>query len=144
MSDLKQRAEAAVLAAADWYVNSQVKFDKPCWDANHGRFIYTYHMPSKQVVLGISWTQGRAIMVLLGAYELTGDQKYLTAARLGGEYIRNLQILDARDTRCYGAIREGCPGRVVRVDAQGTPDEVFARVWAAVADLFPEAGGAAG
>jgi len=105
MSDLKTRARQAVLHAADWYVDSQVTFAKPCWDANHGRFVYTYHMPSKQVVLGISWTQARAIMILLGAYEMTGEQKYMTAARLGGEYIRNLQILDARDPRCYGAIR---------------------------------------
>jgi len=109
MSDLKTRARQAVLHAADWYVDSQVTFAKPCWDANHGRFVYTYHMPSKQVVLGISWTQARAIMILLGAYEMTGEQKYMTAARLGGEYIRNLQILDARDPRCYGAIREEVP-----------------------------------
>ncbi|MFQ6048725.1 MAG: hypothetical protein ACE5K7_05115 [Phycisphaerae bacterium] len=109
MAEIKQRAYKAVLDAADWYVNSQVRMAKPFWDANHGRFIYTYHMPSKQAVLGISWTQARAIMVLLGAYELSGQDRYLAAARLGGEYIRNLQILDARDPRRYGAIREEVP-----------------------------------
>jgi hypothetical protein len=98
-----------VIRAAEWYVGSQVKIAKPFWDANFGRFIYTYHMPTKRAVLGISWTQARAIMVLLGAYELTGEQRYLAAARLGGEYIRNLQVLDPRDPRCYGAIREEVP-----------------------------------
>ncbi len=109
MADIKEMARQAALAAADWYVNSQVKMTKPFWDANHGRFIYTYHMPSKQAVLGINWTQARAIMVLLGAYELTGRQKYLAAAGLGGEYIRNLQMVEPGDPRLNGAIREEVP-----------------------------------
>lgn len=109
MADIKEIARQAALAAADWYVNSQVKMTKPFWDANHGRFIYTYHMPSKQAVLGINWTQARAIMVLLGAYELTGRQKYLAAAGLGGEYIRNLQMVEPGNPRLNGAIREEVP-----------------------------------
>jgi len=50
---------AAALKAADWFVATQVLLKKPHWDANHGRFVYTYHIPTKNRVLGLAWTQGR-------------------------------------------------------------------------------------
>jgi len=99
---------AAALKAADWFVNTQVLMKKPHWDANHGRFVYTYHIPTKNRVLGLSWTQGRAIITLLAAWEATGRPEYLKAAIQGGEYIKHLQVLDARNPRAFGAIREEC------------------------------------
>jgi rhamnogalacturonyl hydrolase YesR len=97
------------LKAADWFVNTQVLMQKPHWDANHGRAVYTYHIPTQTVTLGLSWTQGRAIITLLQAFEATGDGKYLRSAIQAAEYIKHLQILDQRDTRRFGAIREECP-----------------------------------
>jgi hypothetical protein len=97
------------LGAADWFVRSQVLMKKPHWDANHGRFIYTYHRPTRDRVLGLSWTQGRAILTLLAAWEATGRPEYLRSALTGAEYINHLQILDTRSERRFGAIREEVP-----------------------------------
>ncbi|MHC4716227.1 MAG: hypothetical protein ACYS5V_04600, partial [Planctomycetota bacterium] len=100
----------AGLRAADWYVNSQCIMRKPYWDANHGRFIYTRHIPSGRTVLGIGWTQGRGIFVLLAAWELTRDERYLKSALLAAEYIKILQIYDCPDNpRRQYAIREEVP-----------------------------------
>ncbi|MHC4913957.1 MAG: glycoside hydrolase family protein [Planctomycetota bacterium] len=105
MADFLDRA----LAAADWFAGTQVLMKKPDWDANFGRFVYTYHMPTRNRVLGLSWTQGRAIITLLAAWEATGDGKYLRSAIRGAEYIKHLQILDARRPQTFGAIREEVP-----------------------------------
>lgn len=40
----------------------------------------------------------------------------------------------------YRSIAQREPGRVRLVDATGTPDEVFARLWLELCDLFPPAG----
>ena len=98
----------AALRAADWFVNTQVRMTKPHWDSNHGRLVYTHHIPTKNRVLGLSWTQGRGIITLLAAWEATGKPEYLKTAIQAGEYIKHLQILDAREPRCFGAIREEC------------------------------------
>jgi len=97
------------LRAADWFVNTQVLMEMPCWDANHGRLVYTHHIPTGATVLGLSWTQGRGIITLLQAYEATQKPEYLKAAIQAAEYIKHLQILDARSPRRFGAIREECP-----------------------------------
>ncbi|MFH1759569.1 MAG: hypothetical protein ABIA63_00575 [bacterium] len=98
-----------ILAAADWYVNSQVISKQPYWDANHGRFIYNRHIKSGITVLGINWTCARGIMVTLATYELTGNKKYLEAARRAGEYIKSLQLVTPWNPRINGAIAEQMP-----------------------------------
>lgn len=100
---------ARALKAADWFVNTQVLMKKPHWDANHGRLVYTYHMPTRNKVLGLSWTQGRGIITLLQAYEATERPEYLRTAVQAAEYVKHLQILDARSPRRFGAIREEVP-----------------------------------
>jgi len=97
------------LKAADWYVNTQVRMRRPDWDANHGRLVYTYHMPTRRRILGLSWTQGRGIITLLSAYEATEKPEYLQTAVQAGEYIKHLQVMDNRSALSYGAIREECP-----------------------------------
>jgi len=100
----------AGLSAARWYVNSQHRMTKPYWDANHGRFIYNRYLPDGRTVLGLGWTQGRGIFVLLAAWELTGDASLLEAALLAGEYIKVLQIHDCPgNPRRQYAIREEVP-----------------------------------
>ncbi|MFO7898722.1 MAG: hypothetical protein R6V58_06640 [Planctomycetota bacterium] len=100
---------AQALAAADWFVNTQVRMEMPYWDANHGRLVYNYHIPTQATVLGLSWTQGRGIITLLGAWEATRESRYLRTAIQAAEYIKHLQILDERSPRRFGAIREECP-----------------------------------
>ena len=100
---------ASALRAADWFVNTQVLMKKPHWDGNHGRLVYTYHLPTRNRVLGLSWTQGRGIITLLAAWEAAGRPEHLRAAAQAAEYLKHLQILDARDPACFGAIREEVP-----------------------------------
>ncbi len=105
-TDAKRRA----LLAADWFVNTQIVAKEPALTAEHGRIIYNYHLPSGLICRGLSWSHGRAIMCLLGAWELTGEQKYLDAAVRCGEYLRfGLQWMDPRDKRTYGCFREEVP-----------------------------------
>jgi rhamnogalacturonyl hydrolase YesR len=96
----------SALLGTDWYVNTQVINQKPWWENNHGRFIYTRHMPTGNTVLGIIWTQARGILCCLSAYERTKKKKYLETAERAAEYILGLQIMDRRDPRFFGAFHE--------------------------------------
>ena len=106
-SEIRRRA----LLGADWFIHTQTVSRKPAWDANHGRVPYNVHLPSGTVVGGLSWSQGRAIMCLLGAWELSGGKPaYLEAAVRCGTYLcQALQVMDARDPRSFGAFREEVP-----------------------------------
>jgi hypothetical protein len=106
--DVQMVRERALLGAR-WYANTQVRMRKPHWDANHGRYVYTYHIPTKDRVLGLSWTQGRGNFAVMAAYELSGDVALLNTARLATEYIKVLQIMDVRTPRLLGAIHEEVP-----------------------------------
>ena len=96
------------LAAADWFVNTQVLMTKPHWDANHGRLVYTYHLPTRNRVLGLSWTQGRGIITLLAAWEASGRGEYLRAAVQAADYVKHLQILDLRLGLCQPLPADRC------------------------------------
>jgi hypothetical protein len=104
--ECKRRA----LLAADWFVNTQVVQTRPQWDANHGRAIYTCHLPTGFRVDGLSWSQGRAIMCLISAWQITGKPVYLDAAIRAGDYLRYaLQARDSRFPRSFGSFREETP-----------------------------------
>jgi rhamnogalacturonyl hydrolase YesR len=94
------------LRGADWFANIQIINQKPFWDNNHGRLIYTRHMPTGLTILGINWTQARGIMCLLSAYERTGKVRYLKAAEMAADYILQLQVMDHRNLKAYGVILE--------------------------------------
>ncbi|MFC1671947.1 beta-L-arabinofuranosidase domain-containing protein [Planctomycetota bacterium] len=96
------------LRAADWYVNHQTLEKEPVNDANHGRFFYNYHVPSKTKCPGIGWSCARGVMVLLSAYEVTKNKKYLESAIHAGEYMKHLQVLDKRKSY-FGIFREETP-----------------------------------
>jgi hypothetical protein len=107
-SRMQKQCRTTALRAADWYVNSQVKYGGPQWDANTGRFIYNYHMPTRTCVRGLNWTQGRGIMVLMAAYRLTGESKYRDAAQWAVAYLKALQIYDQTSPN-FGALAEEIP-----------------------------------
>jgi len=117
MADLKEKSKQALMMAADWYCNHQIRRQKPYYDANQGRFLYNYHIPSGTTVWGLQWTMARGIMVLLGAYEIEPKEKYFEAAAIAAEYLRSLQVFDNSDPRWYGAIREEVP-QVWHVDVR--------------------------
>jgi len=86
---------------------------KPYWDANHGRFIYTMHLGRREPILGLNWTQARGIFCLLAAWELSGDADLLEPAERALDYIKILQISDApKDPHRQFAIREQVPQSV--------------------------------
>ena len=97
------------LEGCDWFVNTQMVQQSPRWDANHGRFLYNAHIHSDYKVLGLGWTQARAVMCLLAAYERTKDEKYLESARRGIKYIKILQDMDSRYPVRYGGFHEETP-----------------------------------
>lgn len=109
ISDTAIRERA--LLGARWFLHTQTVSRPPVHDANHGRVLYNLHLPSGSAVRGLSWSQGRAIMCLLGAWELSGgEREYLEAAVRCGDYLRyGLQTLDARHPRSFGALREETP-----------------------------------
>ena len=94
------------LLAADWFVNGQVR---EIDNANCGRFIGTYEIAAEKISYSANWDTATAIMALLAAFKRTKDKRYLDSAKLAGEYIKSLQILDSAETRIYGAIREVTP-----------------------------------
>jgi uncharacterized protein YyaL (SSP411 family) len=99
----------SALAACDWFIKSQVIQKSPYWDANHGRFCYNVHVPTETRVLGLCWTQARAVMCLLSAYERTGCEAYLESARQGLNYVHILQDMDRSRPLSYGAFHEETP-----------------------------------
>ena len=78
----RKRFLARALEAADWFVNAQIKCDRP-WKSDHGRFLYYYFMPEKREVPGLNWTHGRAVFVLSDAFKATGARKYVESLELG-------------------------------------------------------------
>ena len=99
----------AALAGCNWFVNSQLIQKSPNWDANHGRYPYNVHVPTQTRVLGLGWTQARAVMCLLAAYEHTHNEDYLDCARRGIDYARMLQNMDRRFPLTYGGLHEETP-----------------------------------
>jgi hypothetical protein len=81
----------------------------PRWDANDGRLLYNYHIPSKTAVWGLNWTQARGTFVLLSAHAAAGRRAYLDAARHAMAYVDTLQILDRRRPALFGTFHEEVP-----------------------------------
>jgi len=104
--------DAAVLAGR-WYLNNQNTPEHP-WGGIHdsadkGRFIYEY-FPTRRWARGnVSWGQAVGIMGLLALYERTGKKEYLESAKMAGEYLKTLQVLDRRKPRNFGALHEHNP-----------------------------------
>jgi hypothetical protein len=114
------------LGVADWMVRTQVKLEKPFWDANRGRFIYTRRRTTGQTVRGIGWTQARGIMVLLTAYQATRNPAYRAAAQLAADYLRGMQQTASNVPLHDGIIWEEIP----------FSDHVYVRDTSEVAETF--------
>ena len=104
--------DSAVLAG-QWYLNNQNTEERP-WgtvrdSADLGRFVYEYFPARKWARGNVCWGQAVGIMALLSLHRRTNDPKYLESARLAAEYLKSLQILDRRNPRNFGALREHTP-----------------------------------
>ena len=102
----KETVYESLLECAEWQFRNQVK-DRQ--DANRGRFIRSYDKASGSLIYTGNWQTGAALMSLLSVYRRTKDAKYLEAAEYAGHYLMSLQVLDTREPRYYGAIRELTP-----------------------------------
>lgn len=129
-------AQQAVLIDADklfeaaertalWMTSNQV-YDR--LDANKGRSIYCYQQDAGGVTLTNSWPTGGMCMGLLAMYQRTGDSLYLDRAELAGRYIMSLQVMDAREDRYYGAIRE-CTPQSLEFCPRDATTAAWALVW---------------
>jgi len=103
---------SAVLVA-EWYMNTQNTPEHPWGEvsrsADEGRFIYWYSPTHRKPLATTVWGQGVGIMGLLAIHSRTGTNKYLKSAKMAGEYLKTLQILDGRNPRNFGALREHRP-----------------------------------
>ncbi len=111
----------AALLCADWMVRNQVRD----WgDANQGRFIGGYHVETGDLSYSINWPTAASVMGLLMTYHRTGEDSYREAATRAGMYLKSLQILDPRQPRHYGYLRENTPQTT-----WGYPRDALTGVW---------------
>ena len=112
------------LLCGEWMLANQVTNRL---DANRGRCVRCYG--SKSGVLGMTgnWLVGSLCMGLCALYRRTGEEKYLRAAEYAGRYILSLQVMDQRQPRYFGAIREITPQSI-----EFAPRDATTAAWALV------------
>lgn len=95
-------------ALADWFVENQVKSGHY---ADRGRFANEVTVGKKpyKIVYSTNWTTGMTCISLVMMWERTKDDRYLSAAKLSGEYLKSLQVLDQRNKAAFGLFRETSP-----------------------------------
>ena len=101
--------------AGEWYTNNQNAEVHP-WggvggSADQGRFLYQYEPLTGKCRANGVWGQALAIMALLPLakrLDWRGDH-FRDAAYAAAKYLLTLQILDQRDERTFGALRESNP-----------------------------------
>ena len=98
--------QQAAIRAGEWYLRNQVH--DPL-DANRGRYLYCREIPTKEFERSTGWQTGFGAFAMLSLHRLTGEQRYLDSAALAMEYMKSLQILDARHPSQFGALREETP-----------------------------------
>ena len=125
---------AAAEKAAKWMIANQ-PIDR--LDANKGRTVSCYDKKTAYFSLTNSWQTGGVCMGLLAMYKRTGEQVYLDRAELAGRYIMSLQVMDHRQERYYGAIRE-CTPQSLEFCPRDATTAAWALVWLYEATSNPE------
>ena len=100
--------------ASGWYLGNQ-NTEQHHWgvgnSADLGRFLYQYNPVTGDCRGNGVWGQGLAIMGLLPLarrLDWAGEPQR-NAAISAAKYLMSLQIMDRRDERLFGALREGTP-----------------------------------
>ncbi len=97
--DLLNRA----LRGCDWLTDISQVLDKA--DSSYGAMKGEYDTKNRKWnFYGPFWHTGQAVRTLILAYNMTGKQKYLNHAILGGEYMIRYQTMDKEDKKFYGFI----------------------------------------
>lgn len=93
----------AALRGCDWLTDVAQVMEKE--NPNFGAIRGEYNTKvRKWSFYGPFWHTGQAVRALLMAFKLTGNDKYLKHAILGGEYLIRCQVLNERDKRYHGFI----------------------------------------
>lgn len=110
-AQLQARLLASAMLAGDWLVNNQEKREdsRQPHSGDYGRWLYEYKIPQQSWRRSTCWTASTGIMGLALLHERTGIARYKEALLRAGLYLASLQILDSRNRRNYGAIREHTP-----------------------------------
>lgn len=99
----------SALLAGDWLINTQNKqalWDNEPFNGDFGRWVYEYRPGDGFWRGSVCWTMATGIMGLVTLYERTGMEIYSETAIRAGNYLKSLQVLDSRNRKTYGAMRE--------------------------------------
>ena len=97
----------AAKKCGEWLISNQSTGQA---DANRGRFLAEIDVRTGDInEISTNWTTGMSLLSLLMLHKRTGYEKWLDAAKLAGEYLKSLQVLDSRNARNFGMIREISP-----------------------------------
>ena len=89
----------------DWFIANQVHpVNRDSADV--GRYPFQVDSWNNATDLASSWNMGTIILSMLALWRATKDKRYLNSALLAGGYLKTLSILDPRDKKIFGAIRE--------------------------------------
>jgi uncharacterized protein YyaL (SSP411 family) len=94
---------------ADWFVAGQIDRSS---SADRGRYVNVLDVRGRKIgepKYTSNWTTGMTCIAMLMAWKRTGEDVYLNSARIAGEYLKSLQIMDARNRKVFGMIREVTP-----------------------------------
>jgi hypothetical protein len=93
---------------ADWFVANQVTRKHL---ADCGRYANGLRVrgPAEKPSFTSNWTTGMTAIAMLMAWRRTGDRRHLESAGAAGEYLKSLQVLDARKAAAFGLFREVTP-----------------------------------
>ncbi|MFC1452718.1 hypothetical protein ACFLSJ_05160 [Verrucomicrobiota bacterium] len=127
MNGLPEREEllGAAGACGEWMLANQV--DDHRFDANRGRGLSCFDLSTGGMYYTSGWLTGTMCMALLALHRRTGTERYLDAAICAGHYIMSLQVMDSRDRRYYGAMREHTPQSV-----EFCPRDAVTAAWALI------------
>lgn len=91
------------LRGCDWLTDISQVLDKA--DSSYGAMKGEYDTKNRKwSFYGPFWHTGQAVRTLILAYNMTGIEKYLNHAILGGEYMIRYQTMDKNDEKFYGFI----------------------------------------
>ncbi|MHC4394690.1 MAG: hypothetical protein ACYS1A_03460 [Planctomycetota bacterium] len=99
----------SAMLAGDWLVNNQNK--KTLWESDYfngdyGRWLYEYKITDGFWRGSVCWTTATGIMDLIMLHKRTSLPRYKDAIDRAAVYLKSLQILDSRNPRNFGAVRE--------------------------------------
>ncbi len=99
----RQKLLAKALRGCDWLADISQVTDKT--DPYYGAMRGEYDTRNRRwSFYGPFWHTGQAVQTLILAYQMTGKEKYLKAAILGGEYLIRDQTMDKNDKKFYGFV----------------------------------------